>query len=47
MKYSNHNNSGRSIIHQFSKEGKHYIGGKRWDFAKPQQIQITEVLCLQ
>lgn len=31
MKYSNPNNSGRSIIHQFSKEGEHYIGGKRWN----------------
>ena len=31
MKYSQPNNSGRSIIHQFSSEGTHYIDGKRWD----------------
>ena len=30
MKYSNPNSLGRSIIHQFSKEGKHCIGGKKW-----------------
>jgi hypothetical protein len=30
MKYSNPKNIGRSIIHEFSKEGEHYIGGKRW-----------------
>lgn len=30
MKYSNPNNTGKSIIHQFSKEGEHYIGNKRW-----------------
>ena len=31
MKYSQPNNLGRSIIHQFSSEGTHSIGGKRWD----------------
>lgn len=31
MKYSQPSNTGRSIIHNFSKEGERYIGGKRWD----------------
>lgn len=31
MKYTQPNNSSRSILHQFSKEGTHYIGGKKWD----------------
>jgi hypothetical protein len=30
MKYTQQKNLGRSIIHQFSKEGSHYIGGKKW-----------------
>ena len=31
MKYSQPNNLGRSITHQFSSVGTHYIGGKKWD----------------
>ena len=31
MKYSQPNNLGKSIVHQFSSEGTHYIGGMKWD----------------
>jgi hypothetical protein len=30
MKYSNPITTGRSIIHQFSEDGNHIIGGKKW-----------------
>jgi len=31
MKYTQPNNSSRSIVHQFSSGGTHIIGGKKWD----------------
>ena len=31
MKYTQPNNLGRSIVHQFSSGGTHIIGGKKWD----------------